>query len=79
MILVLIQRQKKRLYEASQQTVESSRKRLKNTSRAGQTEKRKKNIDKYAGIKWQKEPPIGGMKKILFIGVPCISPTTEPD
>ena len=50
----------------------------KSTSRARQ-KKEKIVINKYAGIKWQKEPPIGGMKKSLFSGVPGISAavTTE--
>ena len=50
----------------------------KSTSRARQ-KKEKIVTDKYAGIKWQKEPPIGGMKKRLLSGVPGISAavTTE--
>ena len=31
--------------------------------------KRKKPTSKYAGIKWQKEPPIDGTKLRLFTGV----------
>ena len=58
--------------EASHQTVESSRKRPANTSRVGQ-KKSKKAADKYTAIKWQKEPPIGGMKRRIFTGVPGIS------
>ena len=60
--------------DASHQTVEKdTRKRPANTSKVGQN-KRKKPTDKYEGIKWQKEPPIGGIKR-LFIGVPGISTT----
>ena len=60
--------------DASHQTVEKDiRKRPANTSKVGQN-KRKKPTDKYEGIKWQKEPPIGGIKR-LFIGVPGISAT----
>ena len=50
------------------------RKRLAHTSRAGQN-KRKKSTDKYEGIKLQKDPPIGGMKRRLFTRVPGISAT----
>ena len=61
--------------DASHQTVEKdTRKRPANTSKAGQN-KGKQPIDKYGGIKWQKEPPIGGMKRRLFTGVPGISAT----
>ena len=51
---------------------------LKSTFRVRQ-KKEKIVTDKYAGIKCQKEPPIGGMKKRLFSGVPGISAavTTE--
>ena len=62
--------------ETSHQTVENSRKRLANTSRAG-LKKRKKPTGKYIRINWQKEPPTGRIKRRLFIGVSGISATTE--
>ena len=65
--------------DASHQTVEKdTRKRPANTSKAGQN-KRKRLTEKYEGIKWQKEPPIGGMKRRLFTGVPGISATVAID
>ena len=45
--------------EASHHTIEGSRKRATNTSRAGQ-KKRKKPTDKYEGIKWQKNHKVVG-------------------
>ena len=65
--------------DASHQTAEKdTRKRAANTSKAGQN-KRKKPTEKYEGIKWQKEPPIGGMKRRLFTGVPGISATVATE
>ena len=59
--------------DASHQTVEKdTRKRPAKTSKPGQN-KRKNTTDKYEGIEWQKEPPICGMKRKLFTGVPGIS------
>ena len=65
--------------DASHQNVEKdTRKRPANTFKAGQY-KRKKPTEKYHGIKWQKEPPIGGMKRRLFTGVPGISTTVATE
>ena len=65
--------------DASHQTEEKdTRKRPANTSKAGQN-KRKNPTEKYEGIKWQKEPPIGGMKRRLFTGVPGISATVATE
>ena len=65
--------------DASHQTVEKdTRKRPANTSKAGQN-KRKRLTERYEGIKWQKEPPIGGMKRRLFTGVPGISATVATE
>ena len=61
--------------DLSYQTVEKdARKRPANIFKAGQN-KRKNPTEKYEGIKWQKEPPIGRMKRRLFTGVPGISAT----
>ena len=34
---------------------------------------REKTVSKYQNAKWQKEPPVEGMKKIQFFGTPCVS------
>ena len=65
--------------DASHQIVEKdTRKRPANSSKAEQN-KRKKPTDVYEGIKWQKEPAIGGMKKRLFTGAPGISATAATE
>ena len=65
--------------DTSHQTVEKdTRKRPANTSKARQN-KRKRLTEKYEGIKWQKEPTIGGMKRRLFTGVPGISATVATE
>ena len=58
--------------EASHQTVENSRNRPGNTSWSEQKKNKKLQV-KYAGIKWQKEPPTDAMKRRLFTGVLSIS------